>query len=255
MSCGPDRLIGVMLKALIRKRGSPCVEHQAATVPPGFVAIGEAVAAGTEIEGPCVVAGRRLAEAGVCLEEVLDGLAATYACAGRVQPDFAAVRALVSSWADSSLQYFHGLSCEDPLTGLATIAHARARLSELYRRADCTGRPVSATHALLVVELVETPSDDPRDTIERSLMLVDVVDAVRAVYPNGEPVARAGARRALAVVRRTKQLGERVAVLRQFLADWGSGAHTHRVWSHRVWIEGLPGDDWSAGLLLDELAR
>jgi hypothetical protein len=247
-------------KALTRKRGSPCTEQQGApqrgaTVPSGFDAISEAVAAGADVEGPCVVAGQRLAEAGVDLEELLDGLAVTYARAGHAEPAFAAVRALVCGWADSSLQYFHGLSCEDPLTGLATIAHARTRLSELYRRADCTGRQVSGTHALLVVELVGAPPDDPGDRLERSLKLVEVVDALRAVYPTGEPVARAGARRALTVVRRTRRLGEQVAVLRQCLADWSSDAQDHRSWSHRVWIEGLPADDGTAGLLLDELAR
>src|SRR3546814_12395233 len=65
------------------------------------------------------------------------------------EPAFADVRALSMAWSESTLAYLHQLSCEDPLTGLASLAHIRSRLSELYRGA----RAADETHALVVLDL------------------------------------------------------------------------------------------------------
>ena len=42
------------------------------------------------------------------------------------------------AWSDATLEYLHDLSCEDPLTGLASLAHVRTRLDEIYREAELT---------------------------------------------------------------------------------------------------------------------
>ena len=47
------------------------------------------------------------------------------------EPDFDATEALSVAWSEETLGYLHQVSCEDPLTGLATLAHLRARLAEL----------------------------------------------------------------------------------------------------------------------------
>lgn len=220
-------------------------------VPLGFTAVAEALRQGTDRQTPSRVVGRRLAEMGVSLDEVLDGLEETYRLTGYGEPDFGSVRAVSCGWADSSLEYMNGLSCEDPLTGLATTAHLRTRLAELYRLAECDDTPPAGSHALVVVELAEPGAiDQGRETIDRALRFVDIVDAVHAVYPCGETVARVGARRAATLVRRDEALGDRVGLLRQLLADWGIAPH-----SHRVWIEGLPTGNDHVGRLLDDLAR
>jgi len=220
-------------------------------VPLGFTAVAEALRNGADPEMPCQVVGRRLAEVGVGLDEVLEGLESTYRLVGAGEPAFAAIRAVACGWADSSLEYMHGLSCEDPLTGLASTAHLRTRLAELYRGAECGDVSVSRTHALVVVELAEPAVTDPRrDGIDRALRFVDVVDAVHSVYPCGETVARLGARRAATLVERDDAIGERVELLRRLLADWGVDPS----W-HRVWIEGLPDVNECVARLLDDLAR
>src|SRR5699024_2782462 len=54
-------------------------------------------------------------------------------------PPYRVVRALSVAWVETSLQYVHEMSCEDPLTGLATLAHMRSRLDEVYRLANRDG--------------------------------------------------------------------------------------------------------------------
>jgi hypothetical protein len=56
-----------------------------------------------------------------------------------------------------------------------------------------------------------------------------------------------GTNRIVVIVQRDEHLGRRVAIMRKMLAmaDYPT----------RVWIEGLPGTDAGAALLLDELAR
>lgn len=235
-----------LLDLLTRRR-----PYAASVVPLGFTAVAEALRQGEDLEAPCTTVGRRLAEVGVGLDEVLDGLGETYRLAGGGEPAFSAVRAIACGWADSSLEYLHGLSCEDPLTGLATTAHLRTRLTELYRAAACGETSVETTHAFVVIELTEPVITDPRrDSFDRALRFVDVVDAMHAVYPCGETVARIGARRAVTLVRREPALGDRVELLRRLLTDRGVTPA-----SHRVWIEGLPSDNDHVGRLLDDLAR
>jgi hypothetical protein len=247
--------VGVNLFATFGRRGSDgnvsLSLDPGTPVPIGFAAIAEALAYGGDLDDPCRVTGQRLADAGVSLEEALDGLAVTHARMGLGPPGFVALRALAAGWADAVMRFVHRLSCADPLTGLTTLAHAHTRLRDLYRRAEGLGRPVVGSHALLVVELLEhTRMDTLADPIEQALRLVGVEDAVRAVYPQGETMARVGTRRAVAVVRRTPLLGEQLNLVRQMLAEWGEGPGRHR-----VWVEGLPDSGVSAAVLLDELAR
>ena len=61
----------------------------------------------------------------------------TSSCSARA-PAFEAAEALSVAWSDATLEYLHDLSCEDPLTGLASLAHVRTRLDEIYREAELT---------------------------------------------------------------------------------------------------------------------
>ena len=220
-------------------------------LPPRFEAVGEALVAAADTGPACAVVGRDVARDGAALGEALDGLRTTFELVMGIEPDFSSVEALSVAWSEATLEFLHELSCEDPLTGLASFAHVRTRLGEIYREADQTGDAVCACHALVVVEMA---ASDVRRHAEhqftRALHLVQVAGMMRAVFTGGETIGRLSADRAVVVVRRVPQLGASVAMLRDLLGDLDLGAT-----DVRVWIEGLPPTPESATRLLGELAR
>jgi GGDEF domain-containing protein len=248
-----------LFTAFARRRTTP--KHLAAgpllpeavrqQLPRRFEAVAEALASGRDALAACAVVGRDVARDGADLGEALDGLRATFHMVGAGAPDFAATRELAVAWSETTLEYLHQLSCEDPLTGLASLAHVRTRLSELYRCAEQTDVSVQGSHALVVVELrfltVATPGEHQ---FTRALRLVRVAEALRAVFSGGETIGRVGTDKAVVVVPRTVDLGTSVALLREFLEELEVGAA-----ETRVWIEGLPASGDSAARLLDDLAR
>jgi GGDEF domain-containing protein len=217
-------------------------------LPRRFEAVGEALASGKDALAACAVVGRDVARDGAGLGEALDGLRATFHLLGGGAPDFAATRELAVAWSEATLEYLHQLSCEDPLTGLSSLAHVRTRLAELYRDAEQTDVCVQSSHALVVVELRVADAGEHHFT--RALRLVRVAEALRAVFSGGETIGRVGADKAVVVVPRSVDLGTSVALLREFLHDLELGAT-----ETRVWIEGLPASGQSAARLLDDLAR
>jgi len=239
-----------------RDMGLPEAVRQA--LPRRFEAVGEALLGGASPEhrsvdviAACSVVGRDVARDGAALGEALSGLRATYQLILGEPPAFEAAEALSVAWSDATLQYLHDLSCEDPLTGLASLAHVRTRLAEIYREAELTDVVVSGSHALVIVELCfRQPLGGPGHHFTRALRLVQITEAIRAVYSGGQTIGRLGQDRAVAVVPRTVDLGTTVALLREFLGDLDLGDA-----EMRVWIEGLPNTAESATLLLDELAR
>lgn len=236
-------------------RRSPVVPvlpgHVRLALPTRFEAVAEALVAETDVTGSCEVVGRDLAEDGAALSEALESLRTTYDMVLGSVPTFEATQALSVAWSDATLEYLHDLSCEDPLTGLASLAHIRTRLDELYRDAEITDAAVSSSHALVIVELsFGEPTDGSGHRFTRAMRLVQVAEALRGVYSGGQTLGRLGLERAVAVVPRTPDLGLSVATLREFLADLDLGPT-----DLRVWIEGLPTSAFSATLLLDELAR
>ncbi len=247
--------------------GSDLPERIRLDLPMRFEAVGEALwrgagdrgdrgttvqtASSTDVIGACTVVGRDVARDGAALGEALSGLRSTYELVLGTPPAFEATEALSVAWSEATLAYLHDLSCEDPLTGLASLAHVRTRLDELYREADLTDVRVSGSHALVVVELsFRGPTNVPGHTFTRAMRLVQVAEALRAVWSGGQTLGRLGLDRAAAVVPRSTDLGMSVGLLRDFLSDLDLGAT-----DVRVWIEGLPVAADSARSLLDELAR
>jgi GGDEF domain-containing protein len=224
-------------------------------LPMRFEAVAEALwgeaMSPVDIIGACSVVGRDVARDGADLGEALSGLRTTYHMVRGTTPAFEATEALSVAWSDATLEYLHGLSCEDPLTGLASLAHVRTRLDEIYRESELTDIAVTGSHALVIVELrFRGPTAVPGHHFTRALRLVQVAEALRAVFSGGQTLGRLGLDRAVALVPRTRDLGVSVALLREFLGDLELGdAET------RVWIEGLPLPAESATLLLDDLAR
>lgn len=220
-----------------------------AAVPPGFTAVGEALASGSGSGDACAVAGRELARAGVSLDEALGRLEGTFRVVAGTDPDFAAARALASGWSESTLGYLHRLGCADPVTGLASLAHLQSRLPELYR-GQLRGRPCPReSHALVVVDL----AGDPRgphvvggDVLASDLRVARVAETAGTVFAGGEPICRLGRDRLVVLADRDDRIGRRLAVLLQLLGDQPGV---------RAWIEGLPETDTSAAALLADLAR
>ncbi len=245
--------------SLGRRRATSADEHPGLglpeevrqALPPRFEAVGEALVLAADVRPACAVVGRDVARDGAALGEALDGLRTTFDLVAGTEPEIGAVEALSIAWSEATLEFLHSLSCEDPLTGLASFAHLRTRLDELYREADEVGERVSQSHALVVLQMAAT---DLRRRTEhqftRALHIVQVTRMARAVFAGGETIARLSPDRAAVVVRRAPQLGASVAMLRELLADLDLGPT-----DVRVWIEGLPAGGAAAASLLDELSR
>ncbi|MGH3472911.1 MAG: hypothetical protein ACRDPG_12825 [Nocardioidaceae bacterium] len=215
-------------------------------VPAGFEALADALRAQRDAAAAAQEIGRQAAAEGVALDDLLGDVARTYALVAGESPDFGVTRELAVSWSEASLRYFHALSCEDPLTGLATLSHVRSRLNEIYRRAEAEGAEVPTQQALVVVEF-----DPDASRFDRLMRLVDVAHQVRSVYSGQETIGRLTNNRIAAVVARAGGLGDDVTTLRALLDDWAGRNGS----SCRVWIEGLPASSVSAEALLDELSR
>lgn len=215
-------------------------------LPHQFEAVAEALASGSDSTEACRVVGREQALDGASLDETLAALRATWRLVLDADPSYDAVAALLGAWSDATLAYLHQLSCEDPMTGLASLAHLRSRVSELYRGAR---EPDGPKHALVVCDLVALDRGHS-DSFTRALVLTRVGEAARTVFPGPETIGRLGCHRVAVVAPRHERLGARVRLLRSLVE--GTREDGYAV---RAWIEGLPGSDAGAALLLDELAR
>ena len=227
------------------------VEDVQHLLPARFEAVGEHLAAGRDASNACAMVGRDMARDGADLGEALDGLRTTYARVLGGEPDFRAVRALGVAWSEETLGYLHQLSCEDPLTGLASLAHLRARLSEVYRIAEQGGTSTTTSHALVILDLplLARPSAW-EDAFEATLRLARLAESARMAFPGGETICQANQRRLVVVAQRSDLLARRVGLLRSLAQDAAPASSRAR-----VWVEGLPPTDDGAAMLLDELAR
>ena len=216
-------------------------------VPEVFVAVAEALAAGTDPAVACDIAGRTLANNGADLGEALDGLSQVCQRAVGRGPSDSEIRALSVAWSEETLGYLHQISCEDPLTGVSSLSHVRARLAEVYRGEERRGNSASVTHALVVIEELGEDSED--QNFERALNLSRLADTVRIVFQGSETIGRVGNKRLIVLAKRRVALGKQVALLERLIRERMVGS------SCRVWIEGLPSNDHAAARVLDELAR
>ena len=241
--------------------GTPDVGGELSTelrlsLPPRFEAVAEALHAGSDPTPACRVVGHDLARDGASLQEALEGLReTTHAVTGR-DPAYDDIAALLGAWSDATLAYLHQVSCEEPMTGLASVSHLRSRLGELFRaqrRHQGSGH-LGDHYCLVVVDLPfdrHGPAGSAADqSIVRSLRMARVGEAVRTVFVGSETIGRVGADRVVVIAERDPQLGKRVGLVRRLVEGLAPGGR-----SSHVWIEGLPASDAAAAALLDELAR
>ena len=173
--------------------------------------------------------GASAAQLGVPLHEVLDHVERAFA---PDEPTFAATRAAAVAWAERALIHHADISCEDPLTSLATLPYVRSRLAEVYRGAESIGRRANDTTALVVVELPRTLFGHE---LELSLRALDVAEVLRMVYPGDETIAQLSPRRFAALVAR-ERADEITISLLALLLDRAIGERGQS----RLWVEHLP---------------
>lgn len=225
-------------------------DEQRGALPTRFEAVGEALASGAGAVDACAVTGRELALDGVSLDEALGGLEATSRLVTGALPGFADSRALAVGWSEATLGYLHRLSCEDPVTGLASLAHLQSRISELYRGQLRDRLGARDGHALVVIDPAPTAVMSPRvpaEVLAADLRAARFAEAARTVFAGSETIGRLGRHRIVVVTGRDERLGRRVGLVKDMLSAVEGGV--------RVWIEGLPGTEAAAATLLAELAR
>jgi GGDEF domain-containing protein len=230
-------------------RAAELTQTQLAALPPEFEAVGEALASGSGAADACAVLGHRLAVDGISLDEALSGLETAFRMVLGTPPTFSDTRALTVAWSESVLGYLHRLSCEDPVTGLATMAHLQSRLAELYR-AEASHGPVSDSHALVVVDVGPPAAGDGvgAGVLTEDLGVARAAEAIRTAFAGQETIGRLTRHRLTVLAPRDVRLGQRVSLLRRLLT------HTEAT-AARVWIEGLPRTPEAAAATLAELAR
>ena len=219
-------------------------------LPERFEAVAEALVAGRSATDACEVVGRSMGSQGVSLEETLADLRTTYDVVLGKEPAFTDACAVSLGWSEATLAYLHQLSCADPLTGLASMAHLRGRLTELYL-GDARGRALRDRYAVVVVEASAPRLTGVADEVFGvDLRMSRIGESARSVFSGGETICRIGPRRIVVLTARTESLGRRMSLLRSLL-EVGERAHG----GIRIWTESLPLAADQASSLLDELSR
>ena len=213
-------------------------------LPHGFEAVGEALASGSGVTDACASAGEELARDGASMAEALECLRTTWTVVRQVDPSYDAVVALLTAWNETTLGYLLRVSCEDPLTGLASQAHLRTRLAELYRN-PCTS---SYDLVLCTMPAGDDPSDEPGDHFTRAMRQARMGEMARTVFLRNETIARLGSHSVAIVVLRDERLDRRLHVLQTLLSRLETDAPPAL-----VRVEGLPSSESDALQLLDAL--
>jgi hypothetical protein len=220
-------------------------------LPTSYEAVGEALSAGRSATDACEVVGRLLGSQGVSLEETLADLRSTYELVLGTEPAFTDACAVALGWSEATLAYLHQLSCADPLTGLASMAHLRGRLTELYRGDTRGPAPLRDRYALVVVEAAAPRLSGLADEVfGLDLRMSRIGESARSVFAGGETVCRIGPRRIVILAARNEGLPRRTTLLRNLLEVGERGFGGVRIWS-----ESLPLVPEQASSLLDELSR
>jgi hypothetical protein len=220
-------------------------------LPERFLAVGEALIAGRSATDACEVVGRLQGSQGVSLEETLADLRTTYELVVGTEPAFTDACAVALGWSEATLAYLHQLSCADPLTGLASMAHLRGRLTELYRGDTRGPAPLRDRYALVVVEAAAPRFAGLADEVfGLDLRMSRIGESARSVFSGGETVCRIGPRRIVILAARNEGLARRTSLMRSLLEVGERGLGGVRIWS-----ESLPLVPEQASSLLDELSR
>ncbi|WP_206059407.1 hypothetical protein, partial [Nonomuraea zeae] len=133
----------------------------------------------------------------------MDDLAALFAASGVGEPTFEAMSSFAAGWAEKSFAPIAELQCEDPLTGLVTVAYLRTRLAQLYRGS-------AAGSCLVVAE----PAEWAEELAERLATALNLATALRRAFPGDETLTLLAPTRVGVLARSDERLPDKVARLR-----------------------------------------
>ncbi|MFT4299186.1 MAG: hypothetical protein QM597_06095 [Aeromicrobium sp.] len=202
---------------------------------------------GAPLTDAALEVGASAASQGIGLVEAIDAVAGLYSDR---EPPFAAVRAVTQAWTGSAPQFVTGTDCHDPLTALASSAHLRTRLDDLYRQAVFRGgEEPAATHVLVVVEL-GCQAGSCGHGLEAALSGLEVAHALTVAFPAHETVAGLTQVRFAALTRQEDADRLGLTLLSRVLAETLTGQP-----EPRVWVERLPRDEAAVTWLLSRLTE
>jgi hypothetical protein len=173
-------------------------------------AVAQAACRDGSLRQACTMLGRARAQAGVGIGEALTDVGALFRVLDQGTPPLDVITAVAEGWADAGLARMSGAACEDPLTGLVSLAYLRTRLRELYRDAARQGSEPADTHRLVVVDLPRRP-----DPWRRISLVILVGHDLRAAFPGGDTLALDRPGPAIALVQATEDFTFRFTSLRR----------------------------------------
>jgi hypothetical protein len=173
-------------------------------------AVASAACRAGSLHQACTALGQARARAGVGIAEALTDVTALFRVLGAGTPPLGVITALTEGWADAGLACMSEAACEDPLTGLVSLAYLRTRLREVYRDAQQHGTCPEVTHRLVVVDLPRRP-----DPWGRITLVILVGHDLRAAFPGGDTLSLSRPGPAIALVQVTEELPFRFAGLRR----------------------------------------
>ena len=137
------------------------------------------------------------------------------------EPAHAELRALAVAWSDATLGYVHGLSCADPLTGLASLAHLRTCIGDRYRAGAGRRDPRTGRRGRRRARDAEQLGDP----LARAMEDAQLGATVRGVFPGRETIGHIAPGRLVVLADRDERLGRRVDLLLRMLES-GTAAAT-----------------------------
>jgi len=187
---------------------------------PAVDAVTQAIACRSEpgLLQACGRLGRARGQAGVGIAETISDLGALFQALDRGDPPLRLISSTAEGWAEEGMAQHLDGSCEDPLTGLATVAYLRTRIGEVYREAADFGTSVARSHRLVVVSL--PGRQDPWRRLAGSILLGN---DLRDAFPGGDTISQVatpgtGPGAGIALVRADDRMPARYARLRRDVA-------------------------------------
>lgn len=220
---------------------------------PAAEALAEALQAGRDTAPAAFRLGQARAASGVGITESIDDMAVLFRAAGFESAPIRSIRALCEGWTERDTAPATVPVLTDAESGLGTPEYLVQRLAEVYGSASRSGARVSATHALVVVD-VSVSDSDPWQRIARN---ATVGHALTDAYGVGHPMARLADGVYAVLVERDAALGTGIASLRDHIAERAIQMRVGNLMRQppRVWVESLPDSHAYIQDLLEAVCR
>ena len=155
---------------------------------------------------------------------------------------YTAHAAVAQGWADGYVRGAHTDMCIDPTSGLVTTMVLQMRLAEVYELCAASGASPADCYTMLLVDV--RLRDLPQ--LEADLLMACVADTARAVFHQGETIARVG-ERVLVLAANTEATQQRAEILADRLQFDSATRRSHAT----VLLDPLPDE----AALLDRYLR